>query len=60
MSTTRRQRDSSDIKLLIELLHQLDPFLNDSRLCFITTGFTAEEYDAIKCDEVETIRAKIQ
>ena len=57
MSTTRRQRDNSDIKLLIDLLQQFDPFLDDSRLRCITTGVAAGEDDIINCDEVETIGA---
>ena len=60
MSTTRRQRDNSDIKLLIDLLQHFDPFLDDSRLRCITTGVAAGEDDTINCDEVEMIGAEIQ
>ena len=60
MNTTHRQRENSDIKLFFELLHQFDPFLDDSRLCCITTGVTAGEDDAINCDEVVTTGAEIQ
>ena len=47
MNTTHRRQENSDIKLFFELLHQFDPFLDDSRLCCITTGVTAGEDDAI-------------
>lgn len=57
MNRTCHQRDNPDIKLLIELLQQFDPLLDDSRLCCITTGFAAGEDDGINCDEVETIGA---
>ena len=60
MNTTHRRRENSDIKLFFELLHQFDPFLDDSRLCCITTGVTAGEDDAINCDEVVTTGAEIQ
>ena len=51
MSTTRRQRDNSDIKFLIELMNQFDPFLDDSRLCCITTGVAARD-DRINSHDV--------
>ena len=60
MNTTHRRRENSDIKLFFELLHQFDPFLDDSRLYCITTGVTAGEDDAINCDEVVTTGAEIQ
>ena len=60
MSTTCHQRDNSDTKLFIELLHQLDPFLDDSRLRCISTGVAAGEDDAINCDKVEQIGTEIQ
>ena len=60
MSTTRRQRGNFDIKLLIELLQQFDPFLYGSRLRCIITGVAVDEDDAINCNEVETIGAEIQ
>ena len=60
MSTTCHQRDNSDMKLFIELLHQLDPFLDDSRLRCISTGVAAGEDDAINCDKVEQIGTEIQ
>ena len=60
MSTTRRQRYNFNIKLLIELLQQSDPFLYGSRLCCIKTGVAVGEDDAVNCNEVETIGAEIQ
>lgn len=60
MSTTRLQRENSNIKLLFELLQQLDPFLDDSRLRCIITGVAAGEDDAINCNEVETIGVENQ
>ena len=59
MSTTRRQRDNSDIKFLIEQLQQFDPFLDDSRLRCITTSVVAGKDDAVNCDELKTIAAEI-
>ena len=59
MSTTRRQRDNPDIKLLIDVLQQFDPFLEDSRIRCKTTGVAAGEDATINCDEVEIIGAEI-